>query len=107
MKTTISDFIIAFFDLLEAEVRAFKEGSEEFFEKEYKNFQKTLFKSSLSVLGIGIVGILFFISICAFSIGIYLFLNKFFSVIVSLFILSFMFLIFGFILLILLKKQNE
>ncbi len=107
MKVTISDFIIAFFDLLEAEVKAFKEGSEEFLEKEYKNFQKTVFKSSLSILGIVMVGILFFFGILAFSFGAFLILNKYFSVIWSLFILSVLFFIFAIILLIILKKKNE
>lgn len=107
MKVTVSDFIIAFFDLLEAEVRAFKEGSEEFLEKEYRNFQKTVFKSSLSILGVTIVGILFFLAILSFSFAAFLVLNKYFSVIVSLFILSVLFFVFAIILLIVLKKKNE
>ncbi len=107
MKVTVSDFIIAFFDLLEAEVRAFKEGSEEFLEKEYRNFQKTVFKSSLSILGVTIVGILFFLAILSFSLAAFLVMNKYFSVIVSLFILSVLFFVFAIILLIVLKKKNE
>ena len=37
MKTTISDFVIAFFDLVEAEGRAFKNNTERIVEKTAKN----------------------------------------------------------------------
>ena len=107
MKVTLSDFILAFFDLLEAEARAFRDSFAEMVETEYKNFQKTLFKSSLTVLGVVIAGALFFISITAFSIGMFLFLNKFFDTVVSLFMLGVVFLILGFVLLFILKKKNE
>jgi len=107
MKVTISDFIISFFDLLEAEVRSFKEGSEEFLEKEYKNFQNAVFKSSVSILGIVISGILFLIAILMLTGGLFLFLHKFFSVMASFFILSIIFFVFGICLLWFLKRNNE
>ena len=107
MKVTISDFIISFFDLLEAEFKAFKNGSEEFLEKEYKNFQKTLFKSSASVLGIVISGVLFLAAVLMLGAGLFLLLNKFFSVMATCFILSFVFFIFGICLLLFIKKKNE
>ncbi len=107
MKVTISDFILAFFDLVEAEVRALKEGSEEFLENEYKKFQKTIFKSSLSVLGSVVVGILFFIAILSFAFGLFLLLNKFLNIIISFFIVSLIFFIIGFILLYYLKKKYD
>ena len=107
MKVTISDFIISFFDLLEAEFKAFKNGSEEFLEKEYKKFQKTLFKSSASVLGVVISGILFLIAVFMLTGGLFLFLNKFFSIMTVCFILSIIFFIFGICLLWFIKKKNE
>jgi len=107
MKVTISDFIISFFDLMEAEVKAFKSGSEEFLEKEYKNFQKAVFKSSVSMLGIVISGILFSIAILMLLGGLFLFLHQFFSVMSSFFILSILFFVFGICLLWFVKKKNE
>ena len=107
MKVTISDFIISFFDLLEAEIRAFKSGSEEFFEKEYKIFQKTIFKSSVSVLAVVMSGILFLVAVLMLVAGLFLFLNKFFSVMATCFILSIIFFIFGICLLLFIKKKNE
>ena len=107
MKVTLSDFIIAFFDLLEAEIRAFKSGSEEFLEKEYKNFQKTVFKSSVSLLVIAIIGILFLVAVFMLAGGMFLLLNKFVDVTAACFLVSIMFFIFGGCLLWFLKKRNE
>jgi len=107
MKVTVSDFIISFFDLLEAEIRAFKSGSEEFLDKEYKNFQNAIFKSLASVLGVAISGILFLIAVFMLTGGLFLFLNKFFSIMATCFILSIIFFIFGICLLWFIKKKNE
>ena len=107
MKVTISDFIIAFFDLLEAEIRAFKSGSEEFLEKEYKNFQKTIFKSSISILGIVISGILFLVAIISLAAGIFLIFDKLIGTIGACFLVSLIFFIIAGCLLWFLKKKNE
>ncbi len=107
MKTTISDFVIAFFDLVEAEGRAFKNNTERIVEKTAKNFQKTVFNSSLSLLGIAVVCFIFLIAIFAFAIGLFLWMETFLSPYVSAFILSFIFLIIGFVLLFIIKQKNE
>ena len=107
MKVTISDFIISFFDLIEAEFKAFKNGSEEFLDKEYKKFQKAIFKSSASVLGVAISGILFLVAVLMLVGGLFLFLHKFFSIMTTCFLLSIIFFIFGFCLLWFIKKKNE
>ena len=96
MKVTISDFIIAFFDLLEAEGREFR-----------KNIQKTFLNSSLLVLGIIISGFLFLISIFAFAFGLYMWLKTIFSAYTSAFILSFVFFIVGIVLVLFIKQKNE
>ncbi len=107
MRTTISDFVIAFFDLLEAEGRAFKNNTEKIVEKTTKNFQKMIFNSSLSIFGIALVGFIFIIAIFAFGLGLFLWMKTFLSPYVSAFILSFIFLIIGCILLFIIKRNNE
>ena len=96
MKITISDFVIAFFDLLEAEGREFR-----------KNVQKTFLNSSFIVVGMIVVGFLFLIAIFAFAFGLYLWLKTVFNSYVSAFILSFIFFILGIVLLLFIKQRNE
>jgi len=106
MKTTISDFVIAFFDLLEAEGRELKNNTEEVIEKATFSFQKIVFNSSLSVLFTVIIGIVFLIAIFSFAFGLFLWFRTFFSPYVSAFLLSFGFFIIGFMLLLFIKRQN-
>ena len=107
MKTTISDFVIAFFDLLEAEGRAFKNNTEKIIEKTAKTFQKTIFNSFLSILGITIIGFVFLIAFLFFAAGLFMWLETFLSPYISAFILSFIFFIIGFILFFIIKRNNE
>ena len=103
----IVDLVMAFFELLEAEMNSFKNSFSALIEDEYKRFRETIYKTSLTILGVMIIGIMFFISLVTFAIGAFLVLNKFFGVILSLFLISFIFLIFGFILLSLLRKNSK
>ncbi len=57
-KVSISDFIIAIFDLVEAEGRAFRDTASIFIQKQQINFKKTLIQSSW------IIGLIFTAIIC-------------------------------------------
>jgi len=103
MKTTISDFIIAFFDLLEAEGRELKNNTEEVIEKATVSFQKIIFNSSLSILLIIIIGLIFIIAIFSFAFGLFLWFRTFFNAYISAFFLSFVFFVIGFVLLLFIK----
>ncbi len=107
MKVTISDFIISFFDLLEAEAKTFKLSSEEFLDNQYKKVGKAFFKSFFSIFMLLIILLLFFISVVSFAYSMFLCLNIFFKPFVSAFILSIVYLFFGIILLFWIKKKNE
>ncbi|MCF6201995.1 MAG: hypothetical protein L3J42_07745 [Hydrogenimonas sp.] len=48
-KVTVSDFIIALLDLLEAESRALQESAELFMERQRESFKETLFKGGWMV----------------------------------------------------------
>jgi len=96
MKTTISDFVIAFFDLLEAEGREFK-----------NNTKKVIFNSLTSVLGVFIVGFMFLIAVFSFACGLYMWLKTLFSAYVSAFLLSILFFVFGVILFLFIKQRND
>jgi len=103
MKTTISDFIIAFFDLVEAEGRELKKNTKEII----FDLQRSIFNSLISILGIIIIGIIFLIAIFSFALGLFLWMKTFLNIYISAFLLSFIFFIIGIILFFLLKKQNE
>ena len=106
MRTTISDFVIAFFDLLEAEGREFKTNTEEVIEKAAFYMQRAAFNSSLSVLFAVIIGIIFLIAILSFAFGLFLWFRTFFNPYISAFLLSIGFFIIGFILLLYIKQKN-
>ncbi len=103
MKTTISDFVIAFFDLLEAEGRTLKNNTE----KTIENIQRSVINSSVSLLGVIIAGFIFVIAFFALGAGLFLWMNTFFSPYISAFILSIVFFVTGFVLLWIIKQKNE
>jgi len=96
MKVTISDFIIAFFDLLEAEGRELK-----------NNTKKVVFNSFLVGMGIVVVCFMFLIAIFSFAFGFYLWLRTIFNACTSAFLLSFLFFILGIVLLLFVKQKND
>ncbi len=70
-KVTISDFIIAFLDLVEAESRAFQESAELFFQRQREAFHDTLYKSSWMMLWIASAAVALLGALGFFAWGFY------------------------------------
>ncbi len=70
-KVTISDFIVAVFDLLEAEGKALKDNSELFFKNQQQNLKQTIKNSAWAIGFITVSFISLIAAIAFFMFGLY------------------------------------
>jgi len=88
-KVTISDFLLAVSDLIEAQSAALREEWSEFF----KNERKKLNVLSKNFVFLAVFGVMFVLGFSVFCFGLYMLLSKYIPNYIAAFIISILFFI--------------